>query len=70
MRRNAAVRLNKSDSQNTLTCALVFKRRGELRDGTFESQFYRCQRLLIDELWVEAPRIAASDSSISSAGIQ
>lgn len=45
MRRNATVGLNKSESQNTLARALFFNRLGELRDRTFESQFYRASGL-------------------------
>jgi TnpA family transposase len=41
MRRNAAAGLNKSEAQNTLARALFFNRLGELRDRTFDSQFYR-----------------------------
>lgn len=45
MRRNAAAGLNKSEAQNTLARALFFNRLGELRDRTFESQFYRASGL-------------------------
>lgn len=45
MRRNATAGLNKSESQNTLARALFFNRLGELRDRTFESQFYRASGL-------------------------
>ncbi|WP_433994886.1 Tn3 family transposase [Agrobacterium arsenijevicii] len=45
MRRNATADLNKSESQNTLARALFFNRLGELRDRTFESQFYRASGL-------------------------
>lgn len=41
MRRNATAGLNKSEAQNTLVRALFYNRLGELRDRTFESQFYR-----------------------------
>ncbi|MGY6710101.1 MAG: Tn3 family transposase [Rhizobiaceae bacterium] len=45
MRRNATAGLNKSEAQNTLARALFFNRLGELRDRTFESQFYRASGL-------------------------
>ena len=45
MRRNATAGLNKSEAQNTLARALFFNRLGELRDRTFESQFYRVSGL-------------------------
>lgn len=45
MRRNATAGLNKSESQNTLARALFFNRLGELRNRTFESQFYRASGL-------------------------
>lgn len=45
MRWNATAGLNKSESQNTLARALFFNRLGELRDRTFESQFYRASGL-------------------------
>jgi hypothetical protein len=40
-----AAGLNKSEAQNTLARALFFNRLGELRDRTFESQFYRASGL-------------------------
>ena len=45
MRPNATAGLNKSEAQNTLANALFFTRLGELRDRTFESQFYRASGL-------------------------
>nr|WP_244603031.1 transposase [Mesorhizobium delmotii] len=43
MRRNATA--GKSEAQKTLARALFFNRHGELRDRTFESQFYRASGL-------------------------
>ncbi|SIR10046.1 Tn3 transposase DDE domain-containing protein [Rhizobium sp. RU33A] len=40
-RRNATTCLNNSEAENTLARALFFNRLGELRDRTFQGQFYR-----------------------------
>lgn len=52
MRRNATAGLNKSEAENILARALFFTRLEELRDRTFESQFYRAsgQNLLTNAI--------------------
>jgi len=69
MRRNATAGLNKSEAQNTLARALFFNRLGELRDRTFESQFYRAfgLNLLINVIVTGTPCISNRDSLISIA---